>query len=97
MPGTDFVLEKNTFVLVSNYGLQRDPEYYPDPLKFDPERFYPENKGTRPFVANLPFGEGPRICIGRYFVLTRKCLRFPKKLIPVQKNRLFVPNFYIFR
>ncbi|CAG9859827.1 unnamed protein product [Phyllotreta striolata] len=69
IPGTDFTLEKGTFVMVTNMGIQRDPEYYPDPLQFDPERWTYENSLGRPFVANLPFGEGPRICVGKRFGL----------------------------
>nr|WCC58092.1 cytochrome P450 [Pharsalia antennata] len=69
VPGTDFVIEKDTFVMVSNMGIQRDPEYYPNPDRFDPERFSNENKAKRPFVSHVPFGEGPRICVGKRFGL----------------------------
>ncbi|XP_063914079.1 cytochrome P450 6a22-like [Zophobas morio] len=71
VPGTDVTIEKDTPVLISTLGLQRDPDYYPDPLKFDPERF-DESGSTVPF-SFLPFGEGPRICIGkRYGILQAK-------------------------
>lgn len=63
------VLPKGTGVLISVLGFHRDPEFFPDPLKFDPERFTDENKSTRPNLAYLPFGDGPRICIGMRFGL----------------------------
>lgn len=65
LPGTDVTLEKNSFVLISNLGIHYDPEIYPDPMKFDPDRFTTENKGKRSHCAYLPFGEGPRICVGK--------------------------------
>ena len=52
-------------MLVSVLGLHHDPKYYPDPEKFDPERFSEEEKKKRPHFSYLPFGEGPRICIGK--------------------------------
>ncbi|XP_066257283.1 cytochrome P450 9e2-like [Euwallacea similis] len=50
-------------------GYHRDSVYYPDPLKFDPERFSDENKGSIPPYAYMPFGVGPRNCIGSRFAL----------------------------
>ncbi|KAL3280183.1 hypothetical protein HHI36_017683 [Cryptolaemus montrouzieri] len=67
VPGTDLVLEKGMRVLILILGIHRNPEYYPDPEKFDPERFSEENKSTRPAFTFLPFGEGPRVCIGTRF------------------------------
>lgn len=65
VPGTDIVLEPGTFVQIPTHGIQRDPEYYPNPEKFDPERFNDEAKSQRHPLTFLAFGEGPRNCIGK--------------------------------
>ncbi|XP_060525154.1 probable cytochrome P450 6a13 [Cylas formicarius] len=69
IPGTDFEIEKGTLVNIPIVGVHMDEEYYPEPEKFDPERFSEENKSKRPNFTYLPFGEGPRMCIGMRFGL----------------------------
>ncbi|HTD95427.1 MAG TPA: cytochrome P450, partial [Edaphobacter sp.] len=51
----------------SQYMISRTPAYFPDPLRFDPDRFTPENKAARPKFAYIPFGGGSRQCIGEGF------------------------------
>ncbi|KAJ4428799.1 Cytochrome P450 9e2 [Periplaneta americana] len=51
------------------YGLHHDPKYFPNPEKFDPERFSDENKDSIKQCTYLPFGSGPRNCIGNRFTL----------------------------
>nr|ATU82874.1 secreted Cytochrome-like protein [Pristhesancus plagipennis] len=69
IPETNLVIDKGTRIIVPVYALHHDPKFYPDPDKFIPERFAPENKSSIPSCAYLPFGEGPRICIGMRFGL----------------------------
>jgi cytochrome P450 len=51
----------------SQYIMGRDPQYFPDPLRFDPDRFTPEAKAARPKFTYFPFGGGNRQCIGESF------------------------------
>jgi cytochrome P450 len=60
-------LPAGTTVLASQYILHRDARFFPDPLRFDPERHTPEAKAARPRGAYCPFGMGPRQCIGESF------------------------------
>jgi cytochrome P450 family 6 len=79
IPDTDLVVEKGIQVVIPVLGLHRDPKYFPDPEKFDPERFNDEAKRSRPHYVYLPFGEGQRICIGA-------CLSFVICLIWCLRN-----------
>jgi cytochrome P450 len=56
-----------SLVLISQYVMQRDPRFWPDPLRFDPERWTPEAKESRPQYSYFPFGAGARRCIGEGF------------------------------
>ncbi|KAL1509557.1 hypothetical protein ABEB36_004271 [Hypothenemus hampei] len=79
---SNLILDKGITVLISTVAVGRDPEYYPNPDLFDPERFNSANKAARnPFVY-LPFGEGPRHCIGKRFGIMQSSIA----LINILKN-----------
>lgn len=65
LPDTDITIDKNIDIVVPVYSLQNDEQYFPEPDKFIPERFLPENKQHHKF-SYLPFGDGPRACIGEF-------------------------------
>ncbi|NUP06067.1 MAG: cytochrome P450 [Polyangiaceae bacterium] len=54
-------------VVIWTYFTHRDPRFYPEPTAFRPDRFAPEAEERRPKQSYLPFGAGPRACIGRAF------------------------------
>ncbi|XP_012059255.1 PREDICTED: cytochrome P450 9e2-like [Atta cephalotes] len=63
------IVEPNSILMFPIYALHHDPEYFPNPDKFDPERFSDENKDKILPYTYLPFGHGPRKCIGNRFAL----------------------------
>uniref|UniRef100_A0A2A4JDS7 unspecific monooxygenase n=1 Tax=Heliothis virescens TaxID=7102 RepID=A0A2A4JDS7_HELVI len=65
----DFIIRKGTGIGIPAYAFHRDPQFFPNPDKFDPERFSEENKHNIQSFAYMPFGIGPRNCIGSRFAL----------------------------
>ena len=64
-----YFIPKGTTVGVSTFQLHRNPEIWPEPLIFNPDRFLSENSQGRHPYAFIPFSAGPRNCIGRSFKL----------------------------
>lgn len=60
-----YPVPKGSMVIVSPYATHRMEELFPDPLRFDPDRFLPENSEGRSQFAYIPFGAGHRFCVGQ--------------------------------
>jgi len=63
----EYLIPPGAHFFFSQYMMARTPEYFPDPLRFDPDRFSAENKAKRPKFTYFPFGGGSRQCIGESF------------------------------
>ncbi len=83
----------------SQYVMHRSPEHFPDPLRFDPDRFTPEQKATRDKFVYFPFGGGGRQCIGESFawmegilviatIVQRWTMRYAGTRPPVPKAKI---------
>ena len=64
-----YTIPKGGNIFVAPYAVHRNPIYFADPMRFDPERFSPENEKRIPRYAYFPFGGGPHVCIGNSFAL----------------------------
>jgi cytochrome P450 len=89
-----YAVPKGSEVLLWVYMTHHDPRWYPEPDRFRPERFTPENEAKLPRAAYLPFGAGPRACIGKAFAMIEAQLllallvqRFHFELVPGQDIR----------
>lgn len=65
----EWEIPKGSLIVVSTYALQRDPRFFPDPEQFNPDRFAPGWEERISRFAYLPFGGGPRVCIGNGFAM----------------------------
>ncbi|XP_025830569.1 cytochrome P450 6j1-like isoform X2 [Agrilus planipennis] len=107
IPNSDVIIEPGTPVYISVYGLHHDEKYFPNPEKFIPERFSKENERNISDYFYLPFGNGPRNCIGkRYSIIVLKlalveilsefeiktCINTPLKIEYSPKSLTLVPN-----
>lgn len=79
-------------ITLSPFITHRMPEFWPRPHEFDPERFSPANEKDRPRFAYIPFGAGPRQCIGEGFALTESVL---VAAAIAQRFRLRIPDGYV--
>jgi cytochrome P450 len=84
-----YLLPAGSLVALYTYVVHRDPRFWPDPERFDPGRFTPEQKAARPKFAYFPFGGGARQCIGEPFawmegvlMLATIAQRFRLRLVP---------------
>jgi len=90
-PVAGYVIPAGSIVGMSQYVMHRDERYYPDPEKFDPLRWTPEEAARRPKYAYFPFGGGPRGCIGEGFAWMEATLLLATLC---QKWKLRVPGGY---
>lgn len=64
VPDDSLIIEKDQKILIPVHSLSYHPRHFTDPEVFDPERFIPDETAKRPKGTYLPFGDGPRYCIG---------------------------------
>lgn len=108
--GKSYKIKTGTTVFIPFEEMHLDPKYFPEPNNFDPYRFSDENKSKIQSGTYMPFGIGPRICIGsRYAILEAKLLLFyimakfriekcdktPSKLTRTQGNSGYVEKIYV--
>ncbi|XP_063856584.1 cytochrome P450 3A11-like [Scylla paramamosain] len=84
LPGTDLIMKPGNLVQFPTWSIHHDPNNWPDPEAFIPDRFMPENKGNIKPFTHLPFGMGPRNCIAMRFALMEAKVALSKLLLEVE-------------
>ncbi|XP_068247474.1 cytochrome P450 9e2-like isoform X2 [Palaemon carinicauda] len=69
LPGTNLTIPEGSVVQCQVWSVHRDPRYWPEAEEFLPDRFMPENRGNIKSFTHIPFGMGPRNCVGMRFAL----------------------------
>ncbi|NPV76675.1 MAG: cytochrome P450 [Anaerolineae bacterium] len=82
-------VDPETLIILSPYTIHRHPKFWEEPGRFAPIRFSPGHEAKRPRYAYIPFGGGPRLCIGNNFALTEARLVLARI---AQHFRLFLPE-----
>ncbi|XP_059485219.1 cytochrome P450 6j1-like [Neocloeon triangulifer] len=97
IPGTKVQIDEGTPLIIPAYSLQNDPKYFPNPERFDPERFTSEDALHKYQYLHMPFGEGPRQCIGNRFALIQSKMGiatiFSKYDVTLAKETKYPPTF----
>jgi cytochrome P450 len=70
----EFTVPPGAIVLMSQWLMHRDPRFFTDPLRFDPDRWRPDAEASRPRFSYFPFGGGNRVCVGESFAWTEGIL-----------------------
>jgi len=90
-----YQIPAGTTIFLSQWVMHRDARYYPEPERFDPDRWLPERVAERPKMTYFPFGGGPRVCIGNAFSMLESVLLLATvardwtvELVPDQQIRL---------
>lgn len=84
--GYEYRIKKGMAIVIPIYALHTDPEHFPDPEVFNPERFNKQNQTSIKKFTYLPFGEGPRMCVGIRFALTQIKLALISVLLKFRVN-----------
>lgn len=103
VPQTGLKLDRGTTIIIPTQSIHHNPQYYPNPSNYDPERFNDENIQKNALNAFLPFGIGPRHCLGeRFAYISMKTamvyiLRY-FEVVNIQKNKpMNIEASYIYR
>jgi cytochrome P450 len=86
-----YEIEPGAQLLMSQCVVHRDPRFFPEPARFNPERWLDETYAPLPRFAYFPFGGGPRVCIGNHFAMMEATLVLASVLQAVELQ--VVPGF----